>query len=235
MAPRPLQDKNLKFNAKNHTYKIGTTELRSVTAWLKEFFAPFDEKTVSQFVARNRQAKGEKITAAQVRKEWKKIAEEGTAVHKDIELFIRGKTDELDLQNVRSLAGTAAYKRLCNTYPEARPTPELRIYSEGLRLAGTIDLLLLNPDGTAIIVDWKTNRKLSGDGKLTKHPAVAGLIDANLVRYQLQLSIYAYILEREHGIKVKKLVIVHLTETEAKEIVVENLRDIVEQMVKHEN
>jgi hypothetical protein len=74
---------------------------------------------------------------------------------------------------------------------------ETRVYIKQLGYAGTFDLLLQNTlDGTAIIVDYKTNKDLFKNfrGKMLKAP-FEFLLDTPYNHYQLQLSLYQIPLE----------------------------------------
>jgi ATP-dependent exoDNAse (exonuclease V) beta subunit len=231
---RPLVDPRLKFVEKKHKYKLGRRELQSVTKWVKTFFTPFEEAELAKIVAANRRRKGEKITASQVKKEWKKIAEEGTAIHKTIEEYIQNKIDILGVENQKALAAINKYHELYRNNPGCLVYPEVRVYSEEAGLAGTIDLLLVKSDGTVVIVDWKTNRKLYDKGfKKNNHPVTGQLEDANLTHYQIQLNTYAYILEQEYGLTVSGMFIMHLKDGGVTEYRVGGLRDLVTEMIRH--
>jgi CRISPR/Cas system-associated exonuclease Cas4 (RecB family) len=226
----------LKFSEKKHEYRVGKVRLRSVTEWVKSFFVPFDGKTISKYVAASRRRKGEKVTATQVRKEWKAKADDGTLVHRDIELYIRGEKTIVDVDNERSLNGINYYDlKLRQRYPNAQFFPEVRIYSEELRLAGTIDLLIITSEGNAVIVDWKTNKEITDRANnKNPHPVTGAYPDSNLLHYTLQLSVYAYILEKEYGMSTERLCLAHLTLDECKEIVVEYKKALVKEMIRHE-
>jgi ATP-dependent exoDNAse (exonuclease V) beta subunit len=227
MTKRPLIDPLLKFDEAKHTYKVGRKKLVSVTQFIKQFFLPFNEKEIAKRVAYSRRAKGEKITAKQIIAEWHKTAEDGTLVHKEIEDYITGEKDLLEVANQKSLSGINYYHSLRTTYPGALFYPEVRIYSEKYGLAGTIDLLIITMDG-AVIVDWKTNKKLEGGGRATKFNGVA---EDKLSLYSLQLSTYAHILEEEYGYPCKKLILAHLNEETTTVIPVTYFKSVVMEMI----
>jgi hypothetical protein len=77
---------------------------------------------------------------------------------------------------------------------------EMIIFSPELLIAGTIDLLLLNPAINQIIIaDWKQNKaSLTTTNNFQKLlPPLEHLQDTEINKYGLQLSIYEYILKRE--------------------------------------
>jgi ATP-dependent exoDNAse (exonuclease V) beta subunit len=77
-------------------------------------------------------------------------------------------------------------------------------------VAGTMDLLMLCPDG-AVIVDWKTNKSIyRKNGSTTQVETYKDLSGDTYSKYLMQLNTYAFLLQKEHGIRVKALKLVHL-------------------------
>lgn len=124
--------------------------------------------------------------------------------------------------------------------------PEYMIYRRSddgkFRLAGQIDLLV--KDGNDIyIVDYKTNKKLDDKSffdsrtkkcQMMKYP-MNNLMDCNKIHYTLQLSTYAWMLQKLNPeFVVKKLILIHydhqgfVTEHE-----LDYLRDDVERMCRY--
>ena len=99
--------------------------------------------------------------------------------------------------------------------------PEYLIYLDSinnkLRLAGQIDLLI--KDGNDIMIfDYKTNKKLDNESyfnpKLRKYQMMSyplnNLMDCNKMHYALQLSTYAYMLQKRNpDLNIKKLMLIH--------------------------
>ena len=90
------------------------------------------------------------------------------------------------------------------------------IYSEELKLAGTIDLIVYNEEKNHIsLIDWKTNKRINkssfNNQKGTKFP-LNNMDDCNFTHYNLQLSMYQYILEKYYNVNVNGLFLVHLNE-----------------------
>ena len=99
--------------------------------------------------------------------------------------------------------------------------PEYLIYRESddgiLRIAGQIDLLI--KDGNDIIlVDWKTNKKIDKKGGFdAKNKSTARMLyplnnleDSNFWHYSLQLSTYAWMLQKLNpNFKIKDLILYH--------------------------
>ena len=211
----------LKFYKKSHKYKVGSVELTSVTRFIHGFFKPFDAKEIARKLAKfkaNRDAKrGVRYWLAQ----WKQDSEHGTRVHNALEDYIVTKTtDGLELPEERDINKfTNGFSFLENLTDFKLLEPEVKMFDEELGLAGTIDLLITNTDDTVSLVDWKTNKAIknkSFSGNEKGKVPLQDLNDCNLVHYSLQLSTYAYMLERS-GKVIKTLTLVHLQEDKYKE------------------
>lgn len=123
--------------------------------------------------------------------------------------------------------------------------PEYMVYRRSddgkFRLAGQIDLLI--KDGNDIyLVDYKTNKKLDDksffDSKtkkcqMMKYP-MNNLMDCNKIHYALQLSTYAWMLQKVNPeFVIKKLVLIHYDHSgNVSEHELDYLRDDVERMCK---
>jgi hypothetical protein len=86
---------------------------------------------------------------------------------------------------------------------------ELCIYSKRLKLAGTIDFVAKNKDGTLDIYDWKRTPHLELANPYNKYSTVVNHIpDTNFWHYTLQLNLYKHLLEMEYDKKVNKMYLV---------------------------
>jgi ATP-dependent exoDNAse (exonuclease V) beta subunit len=178
------------------------------------------------------------VTAKTIQKEWKATGDDGTLVHSIIEKHILGTLayDEELLAPKKALNGIAFFNKLFGSFDRATAEPEVRIYDDVHKLAGTVDLVITDKTtGELTLVDWKTNSTISDKdyGKENPNPITGHLPDANLTHYTLQLSLYAYILETFYERKVKSLKIVHLTEDKAIPMEVPYMKDIVLEMLAH--
>jgi hypothetical protein len=75
--------------------------------------------------------------------------------------------------------------------------PELRLYNEEYRIAGTSDVVIVGENNTIIIEDFKTNIEIKTSNKYAKmfYP-IQHLDDCQYVKYSLQLSLYGWMLEQ---------------------------------------
>ena len=124
--------------------------------------------------------------------------------------------------------------------------PEYLIYYDNpkvdLHIAGQIDLLVKN--GNDIIIgDWKTNAKLDQKGfydsstratKKMKYP-LTNIEDCNLWHYYLQLSTYAWMMQKINpNFNIKRLFIYHFDHDGNQTLYeVPYLKEDVEKMLKH--
>jgi ATP-dependent exoDNAse (exonuclease V) beta subunit len=90
---------------------------------------------------------------------------------------------------------------------------EWMIFDEDVRLAGSIDFVSENEDGTLTIYDWKRSKnikKTNAFGGFALTYCIAHLPDTNYWHYALQLNTYKAILERKYGKTVKQMFLVGL-------------------------
>ena len=90
---------------------------------------------------------------------------------------------------------------------------EWMIFDEDVKIAGSIDFVSENDDGTLTIYDWKRCKEIKksnsfGGSALTE--CISHLPDTNYWDYALQLNTYKTILERKYGKKIKKMFLVGL-------------------------
>jgi hypothetical protein len=132
-------------------------------------------------------------------------AEEGTKLHQDMEDIIKRFFDEKGLRRATPLTdkkistNKVVYEKLENyifdlmsqySDPATRFLSEVKIYDRKKNVAGTIDLIVVNPDETVDMYDWKSQEigKNQDELKWFKTPA-----------YRIQLEEYKKILEKEYG------------------------------------
>ena len=88
---------------------------------------------------------------------------------------------------------------------------EWMIYDEDLKLAGSIDMLYKNSDGTYDIYDWKRCKeitKVHNYNTTGSTPFTMSIPDTNFWHYSLQLNTYKAILLRKYGINIRNLYLV---------------------------
>lgn len=185
----------------------------------------------------------------EIKEGYKKAREEacekGTRKHLEKELSFYGKT-EFDLTKYE-LPVKGEYFCKQDYYQLDVPRgiyPEFLISSkfDTIGIAGQIDLLIVDGDDI-IISDFKTNSKINKrsyfDKKRKKNQMMkfplSNLEDSTWNHYQLQLSLYAYMLEQiKPNCNIKKLQLIHLKDDGSeKTMECEYLRNDVIRMIKH--
>lgn len=151
----------------------------------------------------------------------KKSCERGTKIHEEIEHSFYNHPKDISLQKF-GLGGKFECKKDYSELDlEYGVYPEYLIYRESddgiLRIAGQVDLIVKQGNEITII-DHKTNKKIdqkSGFDTSTKSNArmkypLNNLMDCNFYHYTLQLSTYAWMLQKIHpGFIIKDLIINH--------------------------
>jgi hypothetical protein len=100
-----------------------------------------------------------------------------------------------------------------NDYPNLRPyRTEWLIYDDILKIAGSIDMVYENDDGTLEIYDWKRSKNISypGYGEHAIPDCIKHLPDCNYIHYSLQLHTYKMILETKYNKKVTAMYLIRL-------------------------
>ncbi len=234
----------IRFYPVSHIYKLGKRTLTSVTTVTGSFFEPFQAKKIARKLASFRANKIKKHGVRYWLAEWKEAAAHGTRVHAGVEDFINKGTYEptgnkKDDDKIKQ--GIGAYHNIHKSLGEPDAIPEKIIYDEELGIAGMIDLLIIHnhPDGKSndrvvSLYDWKSNAKLTNksyDGKTGIKAPFLDFSDNKIDNYSLQLSLYAYLLERQ-GMTIEKLFIVHLMESKHKIIEVPYRKEFIKEMLK---
>lgn len=221
----------LKFDEESHTYSLGKRKLQSVTEWISGFFPKFDEEAVAKKVA-NKQG----VPPEQILQDWLDIREAGTKIHKEIEDWFNSRTQPTENKAKRAIDWTIL-SSMWREYP--MKSTEVQIYSEKFGLAGTIDLLMVKQDDytkqRAVLVDWKTNAQIRAQNTFEYTDStgeLAFLHNSSLVKYMLQLSTYALMLEEEYDTLIDSLLIVHLKDDMYVEIPVDYLKETVKKMMR---
>lgn len=212
------RDKYMHFDEPTHIYTIdGYPEpFVSGTTIIHEFIPHFDTVGVINNILKNPKHKNDptykyyQMTKEAILEQWKNngkdASDRGTEMHLCIELYLNrvpvvNKTIEYqmfmdygDIHNIR--------EKIYRT--------EFMIYANEEQIAGSIDALVKNDDGTYTIVDWKRAKKIDfkafGNNRM-KEP-FQYLQDCNYVHYSMQLNLYRYILQKYYGFVISEMYLV---------------------------
>ena len=150
----------------------------------------------------------------------------GTKIHKNMEDSITSKSsmniDFLTGEHASAISGLFKFSENTKELVPGNVYPEILLYRispDGeLKVAGQVDLLIIDHDGGVYILDWKTNKELKKKSYYNqkvrksvrmKYP-LNNLDDCNFNHYQLQLSLYYWIVSKQNpNLFLKGLYIVH--------------------------
>ena len=212
------RDDKITFDEGPHIYTFTEhpdTKITSVTTLVHQWVNPFDAEAILDriFSADPIKEKYKGHTRESLKAQWKETGEVGsrmgTELHQDIEDYYNGKrvtNDSAEWQHFMKFDAA--------TTDSLKPyRTEWIVYDVPLKIAGSIDMVFENPDGTLSIYDWKRVKAInqaSGFGNFLRHPSLTDFPDSNYWHYSFQLNIYKYLLEKNYQKKVTRLCLVQL-------------------------
>jgi hypothetical protein len=230
------RDSLIKFYARGHKYEILTdkgSKYTSVTTWNHSHFPKFDaDKIIDNIFKSKSWGPDHKYwgqTAEQIKASWKsngeQVAGAGTNLHERIENFMNNEklkpgyllkelNEEYNNSSEENGLEWDYFLKFVKDYPNLKPyRTEWMIFDEELKLAGSIDMVFQNEDGTLSIYDWKRSKEISKINNWNQYalnPLICHMPDTNFWHYALQLNTYKTILERKYDKKIKDLYLVRL-------------------------
>jgi len=212
-----VRDSNISFKEYGHIYTIKECKKNiSVTTWVKNKFEKFDAENIINNMMESPKWIHNKyygMTKDEIKKLWKNngsvAAELGTKMHKMFE----NHYNDLDIKD--ELKTTIEYEYFMNflkDYPDLVPyRSEWMIYDETRQIAGSVDMIFINPDKSVSIYDWKRCKSIDKFNNFNKYsidPDYSTTPDTNFWHYTLQLNMYKTILEDKYGLSVSELYLV---------------------------
>ena len=168
-------------------------------------------------------------------------SEEGTRIHDLIEKALEGEVDLLEyIDEPEVLAAVNFANRMMNNVGADGIDAEKRVVGAEdsgtgvlrVPIAGTFDLALYRGNSVWII-DWKTNTNIHKGGyNYGVVDPVSKEKDSSIFIYTLQLSLYAYILERFYGYNIETLHIGWLHDGTCEPIQVEYKKELIEEILE---
>jgi hypothetical protein len=237
------RDRRIHFEEVGHKYTITTdplSEYTSVTTWNKSHFEEFDsDAVIASMMQGSRWKEGHRywgLSPEEIKAAWSETgataAGLGTLLHFQIECFMNNPElppnyTHRDLYNhYMSYTSEQKLKQMTNEWQQfikfVKDTPHLKpyrtewyIFHGDLKLAGSIDMVYINPDNSLSIYDWKR----TGKDKITQiHPynkfsikkCICHMPDTKFWHYALQLNAYKSILEQKYNHRISELCLVQL-------------------------
>ncbi len=219
----------VKFLPEDHKYvSVDPAEnisWMSVTSLISKLKQPFEAERIAEKSSKNKRSKWYGMTKDQILSVWKAESERAITVgnwyHNQREEDLLG-LDSIERHGkvipiMQPLADTSGIKVAPNQRLTDGMYPEHFVYMKSLGICGQSDLVEVI-DGVVHITDYKTNKEIrsesykdwEGLSQKMNHP-VSHLDDCNLNHYNLQLSIYMYmILKHNPKLKPGTLMIQHI-------------------------
>ena len=204
----------LAFDDKKHIYyppkdPTGNSDYISVTTLIENFFPYFD---VDAYIEKRMKETGK--TKEEIEEELKAPSERGTAMHSEIEKYLKG-----EVYNDSS----PEFHMFLNFYDECIIPQNLKFFAAEKvielpehNIAGTVDALFEKPNGEYVMIDWKRSKHLIIDGYPRKYGFGRGLSvlshldNSSYYKYEMQQSFYKYILEKKYNMPISSMILVVL-------------------------
>jgi hypothetical protein len=230
------RDANIRFFEKGHQYEvINDTCYTSVTTWVHQHFPKFNADMIIKSMMNGKNwgpdHKYWGKTVEEIKSTWSSngSAVAGTSLHYEIECFMNNAEfsrpythkELLDLYLKQTINDTIVkeiewsyFLQFIKDFPDLKPyRTEWIVYDEDVKIAGSIDMVYENPDGTLSIYDWKRSKEISSTNNYKKFAytqCLKHIPHTNFWHYALQLNIYKTILENKYNKKIKDLYLVRL-------------------------
>jgi len=235
-----LRDRNIRFFERGHRYEITTDpgkRYTSVTTLVHAQFPKFDADLIISKIMKSRSwVPGHKywgLTAEEIKAQWTSsgsaAASSGTNLHEQIETFMNDARFKFEythaelfqeyeitekFSHVERGIEWAMFIQFVKDHPNLKPyRTEWTIYHEDAKIAGSIDMVYENADGTLEIYDWKRCKEITsvnGWNETASNPLINHLPATNFWQYSLQLNTYRKILEDKYDRRVTKLCLVRI-------------------------
>lgn len=210
-------DDRIVFDEEPHDYYIDGSKdhVISATTFIHQFVEHFDKDQAIGMIFKNQKYSTDptykyyKKTSDEIKQMWSDSGKEasalGTELHLYIELFFNGinkKNDSIEASYFHEFLADHPDLEIYRT--------EMMVFSKELLLAGSIDAIFKNPDGSLSLCDWKRSKEMKFEAfrhKKMKEP-FNHMDDCNYSHYSLQLNLYRMILETYYGFKIKDMFLV---------------------------
>lgn len=235
-----LRDKNIQFLTEGHKYTIlsdQNSSYTSVTTWCHSHFPHFDANSVIDSMMKGKGWKeGHKywgLDSNQIKSQWNtnkdSVSLSGIVLHHEIECFYNNRELSSEYTNKElyekyimenqeyHLLQPLEWQYFINFIKDnlhLKPyRTEWLVYHEDVKIAGSIDMVFENSDGTLSIYDWKRAKnitRINNFNKFAISKQICHLPDSNFWHYALQLNTYKTILEQKYDKKIRDLFLVRL-------------------------
>lgn len=198
MTPKFIEDSLLiQFDEPTHKYTLNGQECISVTTFIDKFKIPFDESGALL----TKCALKEGVSESVLKKRWNdkgtKAGIIGNKIHESIEYYINtGK--------IRKNKYSLLVEEFSKLKFKGKLFSEVILFDESLLISGTSDLVQIIDNKIVQVHDIKSNEKCPTDysyGQYMKYP-ISHLPAGKLILYELQISLYLYLLSSKYGYEI---------------------------------
>ena len=241
------RDKDIDLDEATHIYTIkGDKSYTSTTTFIHKNFEKFDSDKIIDNMMKSKNWVNSKYygkTKEEIKEGWEinriESSTAGTKLHHDIESFYNG------CPTVQGSTCDIEYRYFIDFHFKSKHTVGLKpyrtewmVYDEEYKIAGSIDMIFENKDGTLQIYDWKRCKeitKVNRWNKFSTNPIIEDIPDTNFWHYTLQLNTYKYILEKNYGKTISDmyLVVLHPNNDSYKRIRVPNINNTIIKLFKN--
>ena len=207
------RDNCIKFHKEPHEYHVNGKKMnKSVTRLVHDCFPVFNAEKIAKQIFNKQfariQSQYYQMTENDILEKWEENKNEacdaGTFLHECIELYYNDCVFTNDTIEYTFFQNFQKDHDCLKAY-----RTEWEIYYEEKSIAGSVDMVFQNPDGSFSIYDWKRCKKIEKSNCFE-----FGLYEfdhlphSNFWHYSLQLNIYKYILELKYNLHIKDLYLV---------------------------
>lgn len=225
------RDAFITFNEELHEYYIRNPEYPlirkqkvkiSVTTYIHKLFPEFDaDNIICKMMKSSRweESKYYGMHAYEIKALWEQnrieAARLGTQMHKNIELFYNSNMNMVNFINNYNIDITPEFQMFINFQSDNKHLKPYRteweIFDEDNNIAGSVDMLYENKDGTLDICDWKRCKEIKKENNWEhgRFP-IMHLPNTNFWHYSLQLNVYKYILETKYEKTINNMYLICL-------------------------
>jgi hypothetical protein len=194
--PNPFEQNNIFFDDESHSYFDKTTgkALISPSRIIKKYAHPFDP--TGEILKRCATKEG--VTPEELRAKWRKMGDDsivrGHSIHDSFEQYIKTGVIQED-ENADIIND---FKKNVQVELDGTLYPEVTLANIEHGIAGRTDLIHVWWDKIIDVADFKTNKKINkySFGKFML-PPLTHLPDSMFQHYEIQLSMYAFMLENQ--------------------------------------
>jgi len=218
----------LKFIEEGHIYEsIDQDKIKwtGVTSFIGKFKPKFDREGQAEKSSKNKRSKWYGMTTKEILEAWdnetNRAIKLGNFYHNQREADMLGLNTigrhGVEVPIIKPIIDDQGIKIAPNQKLEEGIYPEHLVYLKSIGLCGQADLVEV-VNGYININDYKTNKEIKSKGFTNwegitnkMYNPISHLDDCNLNHYNLQLSIYAYIVKKHNPkLKIGKLTIQHV-------------------------